>query len=90
MCTATPSARPGAGHAPRSLLDRQRLAVTFLVPDPDQDLSTDDDRPFLFGQPFDGPMRGHEPGMPAHDDLHVWTHEAPDGLFATWNPRVSC
>ena len=35
-------------------------------------------RPVLFGQPFDGPMEGHEPLMPAalhHYDLHVWLFE---------------
>src|SRR5690242_15282269 len=32
-------------------------------------------RPVLFGHPFDGPMAGHHPLMPAsmaHYDLHVW------------------
>jgi hypothetical protein len=63
----------------------------FFVPDADQDLRTDGDRPTLFDQPFDGPMPGHEPGMPVHYDLHVWTHEAnPGGTFAPWNRRVTC
>ena len=45
----------------------------------------------LFGVPFDGPMLGHEPGMPKHYDLHVWLYERnPAGLFAAWNPRVHC
>lgn len=66
-------------------------AAEFFVPDADQDLTTDEDRPFLWGRPFDGPMPGHEPGMPAHYDLHVWTHVAnPDGVLAAWNPRVRC
>lgn len=63
----------------------------FFVPDADQDVTTDDDRPTLWGHPFDGPMLGHEPGMPVHYDLHVWTHVAnPDGVFTGWNPRVRC
>jgi hypothetical protein len=71
--------------------DGSLLGAEFFVPDADQDLTTDGDRPSLFGRPFDGPMPGHEPGMPVHYDLHVWTHEAnPDGVFAPWNPRVSC
>lgn len=47
--------------------------------------------PWLFDQPFDGPMAGHEPGMPEHYDLHVWlwAHN-PDGLFAQFNPSVGC
>lgn len=47
--------------------------------------------PTLAGEPFDGPMPGHGPGMPTHYDLHVWTHVAnPDGVFAPWNPAVDC
>ncbi len=47
--------------------------------------------PTLFGQPFDGPMPGHEPGMPWHYDLHVWLWQAnPAGVFAQWNPNVRC
>jgi hypothetical protein len=47
--------------------------------------------PHLFGQPFDGPMEGHGPGMPWHFDLHVWLWKHnPAGLFEAWNPNVSC
>ncbi len=47
--------------------------------------------PSLFGRTFDGPMPGHEPGQPAHYDLHVWLWETnPSGLFAPWNPNLSC
>lgn len=47
--------------------------------------------PTVFGHPFDGPMAGHEPGMPEHYDLHVWTWEAnPNGIFAQFNPNVRC
>jgi len=53
-----------------------------------------DKRPALFGQPFDGPMAGHEPLMPSglhHYDLHVWLFkDNPKGLFAAINPAVSC
>lgn len=67
------------------------LGAEYWAPDADQDPSTGDDRPSLGGQPFDGPMPGHEPGMPVHYDLHVWTHEAnPDGVLSPWNPRVDC
>lgn len=52
------------------------------------------ERPTLFGQPFDGPMDGHEPIMPAslkHYDLHVWLFkENPDGPFAPANKAVNC
>ncbi|WP_156724977.1 hypothetical protein [Streptomyces apocyni] len=70
---------------------RKLVAVEYLVYDADQDLGTDDDRPTLFNQPFDGPMPGHFPGMPVHYDLHVWLYKSnPNGKFAEWNPRVSC
>jgi len=52
------------------------------------------ERPSLLGQPFDGPMEGHEPLMPQalhHYDLHVWLFkENPAGTFAATNPAVSC
>jgi hypothetical protein len=71
---------------------RMRLvAVEYFRADADQDLSTDDDRPHLFGRPFDGPMEGHEPGMPIHYDLHAWVWKKnPQGVFEQWNPRVHC
>ena len=47
--------------------------------------------PRLFGQAFDGPMAGHEPGMPVHYDLHAWVWQAnPTGIFAAFNPTVGC
>jgi hypothetical protein len=52
------------------------------------------ERPALFGQPFNGPMAGHEPLMPSelhHYDLHAWLwKENPAGLFAVTNPNVGC
>lgn len=67
------------------------VGVEYFVVDADQDLSTDDDRPSLLGRPFDGPMPGHEPGMPVHYDLHVWVWaHNPAGTFAPWNPALSC
>jgi hypothetical protein len=66
-------------------------AVEYFRVDADQDLATDPDRPWMFDVPFDGPMLGHNPVMPIHYDLHVWLYRHnPAGLFAMWNPRVSC
>jgi hypothetical protein len=52
------------------------------------------ERPSLFGHPFDGPMEGHEPLMPAsmhHYDLHVWLwKDNPSGLFSPTNPALHC
>ena len=67
------------------------VAAEWLKFDADQNLSTDDDRPALFGRAFDGPMLGHGPGMPIHYDLHVWLWKRnPTGIFAQWNPDVRC
>jgi hypothetical protein len=67
-------------------------AVEYFVADADQDLTTDDDRPALFGTYFfDGPMPGHEPGMPVHYDLHVWLYDHnPTGQLTAWNPTAAC
>lgn len=67
------------------------VGVEWFAVDPDQNLETDDGRPELFGVPFDGPMPGHGPGMPVHFDLHAWTWKHnPAGMFAPWNPKVTC
>jgi hypothetical protein len=66
-------------------------AIEYFAVDADQDLDTDEDRPFLFDLPFDGPMLGHNPQMPKHYDLHVWLYRHnPAGMFAMWNPNVHC
>lgn len=67
------------------------VGAEWFQADGDQDLATDDDRPTLFGKQFDGPMPGHDAAMPVHYDLHVWLFEAnPAGVFAPWNPNLSC
>jgi hypothetical protein len=71
--------------------DKLRLAAAeWFVP-----LSTGvTARPQLFGHPFDGPMEGHHPLMPAmmhHYDLHVWLWKKnPAGMFSPTNPTVKC
>lgn len=67
------------------------VAVEWFSVDPDQDVATDEGRPTLFGVTFDGPMQGHEPGMPVHFDLHAWVWKYnPNGMFSAWNPLVHC
>jgi hypothetical protein len=66
------------------------VAVEWLVP-----LTPDlKQRPSLFGQPFMGPMEGHEPLIAkdyVHYDLHAWLFKNnPLGMFAPTNPEVSC
>jgi hypothetical protein len=71
---------------------RMRLvALEYFRADADQDMATDDDRPWLFHRGFDGPMEGHAPGMPIHYDLHAWLYKRnPAGRFEAFNPRVKC
>jgi len=67
------------------------VGVEYWKADADQNLATSDDRPSLFGQPFEGPMPGHNPTMPIHYDLHVWVAEDnPGGVFAQFNPALTC
>ena len=48
-------------------------------------------RPQLFGQPFQGPMPAHHPEMETHYDLHAWVWaENPRGMFAQFNPALTC
>jgi hypothetical protein len=67
------------------------VGVEYFRPDADQDLTTTDDRPNLAGVEFDGPMEGHDPGMPRHYDLHAWVWTwNPSGIFAQFNPNLRC
>lgn len=67
------------------------IGVEYFKIDADGDLSTDVDRPSVRGQPFDGPMPGHNPTMPVHYDVHVWLWEDnPSGFFAPFNPALGC
>ncbi len=78
-------------YAPRSNGKLELIGLEYFKADADQNLATDGDRPSLFGRPFDGPMPGHNPVMPVHFDMHVWLYaDNPSGLFAPFNPAVSC
>ena len=47
--------------------------------------------PVFDGEILEGPMPGHQPGVPWHYDTNVWlwAHN-PAGMFATFNPSLSC
>jgi hypothetical protein len=62
------------------------VGVEYFVP-----FTGSNPAPNLFGRDFQGPMPGHAPGEPAHYDLHVWICRInPDGMFAQFNPALSC
>jgi hypothetical protein len=47
--------------------------------------------PVLMGQLFNYVSAPNRYGLPAFYELHVWAWKTnPDGMFADWNPRVSC
>jgi hypothetical protein len=47
--------------------------------------------PVLMGQLFNYVGSPNRYGIPAFYELHVWAWEGnPSGMFADWNPRVSC
>lgn len=89
-----PSAPGALIYAPVGKRGKLKLiGVEWFKADEDKNLTTDDDRPSMFGQEFDGPMAPH-PGMDdefVHYDLHayVWTTN-PDGVFTAENPEVEC
>jgi hypothetical protein len=78
-------------YVPKENGQLKLVGVEYWKADADQNLGTSGDKPSLFGRPFDGPMPGHNPTMPIHYDLHVWVAEAnPSGVFAAFNPAISC
>jgi hypothetical protein len=88
MDPLTPDALLYAANANGQL---KLVAGEWFKVDADQDLSTDADRPTMFGKAFDGPMPGHVAGMPIHYDLHAYIWQAnPDGVLATWNRNIDC
>jgi len=47
--------------------------------------------PTLFGQAFEPVAAGNRYGLPPFYELHVWLWKHnPSGMFADWNPTVSC
>ena len=47
--------------------------------------------PVLMGQLLNYSSTPNRYGIPAFYELHVWAWQSnPNGMFADWNPRVSC
>ena len=78
-------------YVPKANGKLELVGVEYWKADADQNLGTNADRPSLFGRAFEGPMPGHNPVMPVHYDMHVWVaEENPSGVFALFNPALSC
>lgn len=76
---------------------RQLVALEYLVFEQPWKDAGNTEPPVLAGQVFshmaDDPATELDEahGFEAHYELHVWTHrENPAGLFAEWNPSVTC
>jgi hypothetical protein len=53
--------------------------------------TTNEGPPVLMGQVFNYVGSPNRYGMPAFYELHVWAWKHnPNGMFADWNPKVSC
>jgi hypothetical protein len=64
------------------------MGAEWYVPTADAD-----GPPSLFGERFHDAAAGHSPktDQPEHYGLHAWLfHANPDGLFAPFNPTVTC
>jgi hypothetical protein len=81
-------------YVPRANGELELVGVEYMRIAADQNPSDgfdQSDKPSLFGRSFDGIMPGHAPWMGWHYDLHVWVaEENPSGLFALFNPGLSC
>lgn len=73
-------------YAPQQGGNFRLVGVEYIV------IDTGQDQPHFDGHPFD--VGGVPPLMDAgvpHWSLHLWVHEDnPNGLFAPFNPNVSC
>ncbi|GAA1060988.1 PepSY domain-containing protein [Agromyces bracchium] len=80
-----PTRPPVLMYGPSASGELEFWGVEFFEPDVGQPTP-------VFGTvAFDGPMPGHDPEMPVHYDLHVWTGKHnPSGLYAPFNPSLSC
>ncbi|MGW1713724.1 hypothetical protein [Streptomyces sp. NPDC002156] len=80
----TPPVAPSAATESRRL-----VAAEWIVLDKDQDPTTDDDRPSLFGVPFNGPVVSS--GVPIHYNLQAWIWKKnPSGMFPRPNLAEPC
>ena len=66
------------------------LGVEYIVP-ADAWHATNQGPPVLMGQLLHYVSSPNRYGLPAFYELHVWAWENnPNGMFADWNPKVSC
>lgn len=77
-------------YEPRPNGSFRLIAVEYLVIAEAWD-AANDSPPVLEGQHFHYIGAPNRLGLPAFYELHVWAFkENPHGMFADWNPRVTC
>ncbi|HEV2889620.1 MAG TPA: hypothetical protein VGX28_04520 [Frankiaceae bacterium] len=71
---------------------RMRLvAVEYVVLAADWANAGNTAPPSLFGREFELVEAGNRYDLPAFYELHAWLwRDNPNGMFADWNPRVTC
>jgi hypothetical protein len=77
-------------YAPDKHGNLHLAAVEFVVFKADWD-ANHSSPPNFFGQEFNFTPEGNRFGLPPYYSLHVWLFKRnPAGMFAMWNPNVSC
>jgi hypothetical protein len=67
------------------------VAVEYLIWRAAWDAANPGGGPTYLGQSFDESFGPESHGLPDHYELHAWIwQENPSGMFAPWNPKVSC
>jgi hypothetical protein len=67
------------------------VALEYVVFKDAWDATHGGSEPMLFNQKFDTTLVGNRFDLPAFYSLHVWLYkDNPAGMFAMWNPDVSC
>ena len=78
-------------YAPRNNGELKLVALEYLVFKADWEAAGNTSPPSLFGQEFMLTPAGNRYGLPPFYALHAWIWNSnPSGLFAAWNPSVSC
>jgi hypothetical protein len=77
-------------YAPQADGSMKLIGVEYWITQEAWEAAGKSGRPMFVEQPFDfDPANDH--GLPARYTLHVWNWLAnPSGIFAPFNPRVSC
>lgn len=78
-------------YEPQADGSKRLVAVEYVVLQSAWRAAGHSQPPSLFGQQFTTVPAGNRYGLPEFYALHVWAWKTnPAGMFATWNPDVTC